>query len=249
MTFFEARALGMHVRRSSWSDPNQWFIIWRGVWWYFTTGVMRPVIATDYTSAELLASDWTTVPQALAACAIDPTIGSTGGTSDFGTLAGVIGGSNGTGNANSVVGSNYGGGGGLGSGGGPQQLPPAPSSDVSVTFNGITQSAPSMAYTSGINVNGTWTLAKSGLNYWTTTFTSGNSTFVGDTGPIVWLIEAYRSSSDPTTATWSVDMHAQPARSGLDEAYETPFAGMHRATPTTSALAAGTFTGGTCTVN
>lgn len=75
MTFQQARAISqtnnLHIRRTSW-DADKWFMLWRGTWFVFGTGILQPVRATDYTSADLLAADWTTVPAPLAFCPITP---------------------------------------------------------------------------------------------------------------------------------------------------------------------------------
>lgn len=76
MTFQQARAISktnkLHIRRTSW-DMDKWFMLWRGTWFVFSTGLLQPVRATDYTRDDLLATDWTTVPAPLAACPITST--------------------------------------------------------------------------------------------------------------------------------------------------------------------------------
>src|SRR4051812_24216375 len=75
MTFQQARAISkanqLHVRRASWAD-DKWFMLWRGTWFVFSTGLLNPVRATDYAADDLLATDWTTVSAPLAACPITP---------------------------------------------------------------------------------------------------------------------------------------------------------------------------------
>jgi hypothetical protein len=79
MTFFEARSVSkvnfMHVRRESW-PVDRWFIVWRGVWFKFDTGgLLRVVQASDYDRGDLLATDWTTVPEPLGSCPVVPPSG------------------------------------------------------------------------------------------------------------------------------------------------------------------------------
>lgn len=88
MTFAQARAISktnkLHVRRSTWAT-DKWFMLWRGTWFVFGAGLLQPVRATDYSAADLLANDWTTVPAALAACPITPTEPTGGGDPSPGT--------------------------------------------------------------------------------------------------------------------------------------------------------------------
>jgi hypothetical protein len=69
MTFYQARVYaraGLHIRRSVWED--HWFSCWRGMWFYQTGDELaRPVETTDYTTNDLNANDWTTIPAPLEA--------------------------------------------------------------------------------------------------------------------------------------------------------------------------------------
>src|SRR5260221_12804798 len=82
MTFYQSRAIskaGLHIRRSSWPD-DKWFMIWRGTWFCFASGSPpHPVRAADYSTDDLRATDWTTIPAPLAACPVGATTGRPGG--------------------------------------------------------------------------------------------------------------------------------------------------------------------------
>src|SRR6187401_2597776 len=78
MNFNEAREVartGLHIRRQGW-PLHRWFSLVRGLWWYQDATVSRPVKAADYVSADLLATDWTSIPRPLRNCPLpgtDPT--------------------------------------------------------------------------------------------------------------------------------------------------------------------------------
>lgn len=137
MTFYQARAVSrknfLHVRRSSWAH-TRWFIIWRGVWFVFDTGVFRVVTAADYSRDDLSATDWTTVPAPLASCPIVPATPSDPGSPGGGPpILGFPG-------FPPPPPDGGGGGGGGSSGGSP--LPPPDTRGMSVTFSGLTFTNP-----------------------------------------------------------------------------------------------------------
>src|SRR5438067_9700503 len=120
MNFSEAREkarLGFHVRREGWSD--KWFALWRGLWWCMGAAYSRVVQATDYGTDDFTASDWTTIPAALAGCPPPPPPPPPpGGGGGGGGSGGSGGGSNGGGSSGGGGGSGGGNGGGSGGSGG-----------------------------------------------------------------------------------------------------------------------------------
>ena len=166
MNFFQARAVaksGLYVRRAAWT--TQWFIVWRGVWFGSFAGVIRPVLAADYTADDLTATDWTPVPAPLAACPVDTAIGSTGGAPPdgrtysfsyiiplqitFGTY---------------TPGVAY-----FGYGGSVGTLPPPDTGQpTSVTFDGfaLDPAWTDPIYIHDVNVNGTYAVRSVGHNTW-----------------------------------------------------------------------------------
>jgi hypothetical protein len=216
MTFNQARAISkanaLHVRRESW-PVDQYVMIWRGTWFYFDAGLVRPVRAGDYSAADLLANDWTTVPSALAACPVDPAIGSTGGgppTAESPAFAAAFSpdatSTGSTGDAEHH-GSGVGGGGGGGGSDDPAPvLPPVdPGTSVRVRFSGTTHAdlhdAFGFEYVRGIvSLDGTFTLDPAGANEWKTTFTRGEF-WIDGTPPhadhsYIWNVTAARSTTD-----------------------------------------------------
>ncbi|MEI9897162.1 MAG: hypothetical protein WDN28_25690 [Chthoniobacter sp.] len=178
MNFFDARAISKtgqyHVRRVTW-PTDQWFMYWRGVWFYFAAEEVRPVRASDYSKDDLNAADWTTVPAALASCPITgpggggapPAPGSpgfpSGGITAFPGLPGEPDG-----------------GGGGGSGGGGDSLPPPDDvGTLTVLFSGVVgaDSSPTHPnysdWVTGGGINGSYTLEKDGDGSWSGFFTFG----------------------------------------------------------------------------
>lgn len=183
MTFRQAREVartGLHIRRPEWDD--KWLAIVRGTWWCQSSTFTRPVRATDYTEFDLRAGDWTTIPLPLAACPIDPAIGSTGGGS-FPPLSGP--GSGGSGSA-----------GGGTSGGGPSGAPTAPDDGpvlpapddpgVSVRFSGLIIDNGSGRILTEPTVNTTRKCRPAGVGSWETSYTSGRVEYYGPTRPEPW---------------------------------------------------------------
>ena len=81
MTFLEAKDYTkdrLHFRRENWPE-HQWLMYWRGCCWFFQGEEQHVVRNYEYGVADLMATDWTTMPAALTSCPIDPTTGSTGG--------------------------------------------------------------------------------------------------------------------------------------------------------------------------
>jgi hypothetical protein len=198
LTFYQARAISagnqLQVRRTSWSDPNQWFMSWRGQWWFFTTGVVRPVEAGDWGKAELLADDWTAVPAALAACPIDASTGSTGG----GPPAPGIGGF--TVNDPTTVDLAMSGS-GISSGisGGITLPTPDPKGDsLTVSFTGLFILGPSRDFYSDFNSSMTVSCAFSG-GEWKGSGSNGKVIATG--APIVWEVTVAKFGTE-----YSVDM-------------------------------------------
>lgn len=185
MTFSQSRAIsqaGLHVRRSAWSS-DKWLMLWRGTWFCFAGGnPPHPVRAADYGRDDLLATDWTTMPAALAACPVDPTIGSTGGGSPVPGTGGFP--------ADPVPASF----------GGialpppdPGLKPPPPPALVTVTFAGIL-SPDSGGYT-GVNLNQIFTFH--GPDYALQTFQSGQD---ASSVPISWDVTLSPVGGKWTTA-------------------------------------------------
>jgi hypothetical protein len=170
MTFPEARSVSktnaLHVRRAAWS-ASRWAIYWRGVWFLFDTGISRVFQAGDYSDTDLLATDWTTVPEPLVSCPVVP--GSPGGGAPPSSgFPGLIGGTSGA-----SPGGGPGGSGGGGSGAyGPTPPPPADAKGLTVTFSGLkslqTMSGPPAAIDpSDIDqLNGPWPLTRFGFGTW-----------------------------------------------------------------------------------
>ena len=195
MNFPQARAIshsGLHIRRSAWAD-DKWFMVWRGTWFCFRTGVLRPVLATDYDQDDLVATDWTTMPAALAACPIDPTIGSTGGGSPTPGTDGFAD------DSTPIVGGVPGSGAPSGPDDPPVLPPPDPGTGVTVTFAGMTI-FPGQPDFHGVLLNDTFALTPSAPNEWKLDFKRGRS---DATNPppdaISWEIIAAR-----TGVLWSV---------------------------------------------
>src|SRR5438874_1039263 len=111
LDWFSARELaaqGKYIRRCGWTD--KWLVLWRGLWSCMGAAYSRVVQATDYGTDDFTASDWTTIPAALAGCPPPPPPPGGGG-----------GGSGGSGGGDGGGGGSSGGGGsggGTGSGGG-----------------------------------------------------------------------------------------------------------------------------------
>jgi hypothetical protein len=214
VTFYQSRAIsktGLHVRRAAWS-ADKWLMIWRGTWFCFASGnPAHPVRATDYSTADLLATDWTTMPAALAACPIDPTIGSTGGASAVPGSPGSPGSPGFPDDATPLIVSLPGSGAPSGPGAPTVLPPPAPGSGYVVVFSGITfkpwpGGPPNAVYE---NVNGTYPLVASGVNHWTAAFPSGHD----DGGPFIWVADVTRNfggwdDSNPLSKAFSVTLKA-----------------------------------------
>ena len=240
MTFNQARAISktakLHIRRAAWT-ADKWFMVWRGHWFVFPSGQPRTVQATDYDTDDLLATDWTTMPAALAACPIDPTIGSTGGGAPTPGEGGfpddptppLLGGP------------------GIPPGGGPSTTiipPPAPGTGVSVTFAGIVQST-GLHTSVNPNLARTVALKATGSNTWTGTIKSGK-TLSGDADDsIVFDVAADRSGDQ-----WSVHVTCQ---AGFTPVFSTPGSPpFHRGDPIPNATATDSgdgFYAGTATVS
>ena len=223
MTFYQARAIsktGLHVRRSSW-PADQWFMIWRGTWFCFAGGnPPRPVRATDYSADDLLATDWTTVPAALAACPIDPTIGSTGGGDP----------TPGTDGSPDDPTPPFSGGPGITPPGSPTTLPPPdPGTGITVTFDSILAADSPPGFLVNVNLNRPVTLPALGG---TTTFLSGWLPSLGQTSDTIqWQVSATRFGSDwhveltaisiPTPSGGFISAAVQPAGHAADNIYTT----------------------------
>lgn len=158
-----SKANNLPIRRASW-PADKWFWVWLGGHWFsYPGGKPHTALATDYSKADLLANDWTTVPAPLAACPVTPTepsgggdpIGGTPGWPDvpdpsFPSPPGVPSG---------------------GGGGGPTLPPPDPGTGLRVLFEGITDSQPDTEenpaiYYDGEKLNDTWTLRSLGSGHW-----------------------------------------------------------------------------------
>jgi hypothetical protein len=175
-------------------------MIWRGTWFCFSSGnPAHPVRATDYSAADLLATDWTTMPAALAACPIDPTIGSTGGASATPGSPGFPD------DLTTSIGGAF-------SGSPSTTLPPPdPGSGFVIVFAGITFKPwpggfPNAVYES---VDGTYPLIAAGVNHWTATFPRGHD----DVGPFIWVADVTRNyggwdDSNPLSKAFSVTLKA-----------------------------------------
>ncbi|HSI10711.1 MAG TPA: hypothetical protein VK961_01645 [Chthoniobacter sp.] len=76
MTLLEAFAISkanqLHIRRASW-PADKWIMNWRGIGQTVpVTGKPYFVRGDEYNRADLVATDWTTVPLPLAACPVTP---------------------------------------------------------------------------------------------------------------------------------------------------------------------------------
>lgn len=158
-----SKANNLPIRRASW-PADKWFWVWLGGHWFsYPSGKPHTALATDYTSADLQATDWTTVPAPLASCPITPSEPIGGGPPvpgspgwpdvpdpDFPTSPGVPSG---------------------GGGGGPSLPTPDSGTSLRVKFEGITDTqVPSednpAVYFKGEKLNDTWTLDSAGPGHW-----------------------------------------------------------------------------------
>jgi hypothetical protein len=250
MDFFAARAISktnaMHIRRESWA-ADKWFMLWRGTWFVFGTGLLLPVRATDYTTDDLTAADWTTVPALLAACPISLT--STGGsapTPGTGTWA------FGSGSFPPKPGTGgLGGSPGVGGGGGPLP-PPDPGTSVTVTFTGTTCDSYPPVITELSFDGQTYSLEAAGAGVWKTTFTNGK---LNSGAPQPWSLTVTRNSPDTVGGpfNYAVDLNASAHPfSATDGGFATDGPGKPVGTPIDNqnlVTESGYVRGGTATVN
>ncbi|MDR3405604.1 MAG: hypothetical protein P4L99_24120 [Chthoniobacter sp.] len=212
MNFFDARSISatnqLHIRREAWAS-DKWFIIWRGLWFAYNAGVRTPVLATHYTADDLRATDWTTVPAALAACPITPTEplggsppvpGSSGfppsdpfsSTPDGGSS--YVGGNANDGNTDPKP---------------VKKLPPPDPMTVTVMLRNVNHADEDEIILSSVDLNGTpYALDHAGGGTWRTTTNKG---FLNTTPPtpMVWAITAVLNPlgippPDPASLTWAV---------------------------------------------
>lgn len=165
MTFAQARAISkinkLHIRRASWAE-DKWFMIWRGTWFCFTSGLVHPVHATDYIPDDLRATDWTTVPAPLASCPSTPSepvggnppVPGTPGWPDIPDLPPFFPGSPGGSGSPSIT-----------------LPPPDDGTSIRVRFNGITDTQTPTeedpaVYFDGDKLNNTWSLEAAGPGHW-----------------------------------------------------------------------------------
>ncbi len=196
MTFAQARAISktnkLHVRRASWTN-DKWFMLWRGTWFVFGTGLLKPVHATDYTTADLLATDWTTVPAPLVSCPVTPGEPLGGGP----PMPGTPGWPGGEPDVPPFFPGSPG-----GSGSPSITLPPPdPGTDqpIHVVFIEMDYpfSIPPGHYSQGdIMKEGGWLAESVGAKHWKAEFLTGNI-FSGDTivGDINWILDVVRGPS------------------------------------------------------
>lgn len=197
MNFFAARdysADKLWIRREAWPSAK-YVICWRGLWFIWNDDKSRVVEATDYNATDLTGLDWTTVPEALATCPIDSTIGSTGGQPPQ-----VNGGGLSVLPSDPNIGFPFlstGGTSGTGSGSGPSFLPPAQeTSTVKVVFDGI-ELNPDDASAIDIDlhaVNTTHVCQTNGSNSWRKKpFQIGIKDPEGEASKIHWEVNIQRS--------------------------------------------------------
>lgn len=238
MTFYQSRAIskaGLHVRRSAWPD-DKWFMLWRGTWFAFAGGNPPiPVKATDYSSDDLLATDWTTMPAALAACPIDPGTGSTGGGPPQPGKGGF---------PNDPTLFPFGGSGTPPDGGSTTLPPPEPGTGLTVKIAGLDTSRASSIWSGLDGINKSYTLSGSG-DSWSTTFNKGIN--IEDSSDLGWTLTATRSGS-----IWDVELSPGAGSGGFQT--QTPAGARGAGIPIANNYTSGSlggilnFFGGTATV-
>ena len=170
MTFYQAaticKASKLHIRRDAW-PADKWMFYQRGTWIVFPSAGNQPVCTTDFGEGEFRATDWNTMPAALAACPITPGAPIGGGPPvpgspsfpDDPTRLPFHPGSPGAGGDGSPI----------------SLPPPNDTPGLNVRFSGITEATldPGVfVHIRGVHLNGPYTLTGTG-GTWTKEFNSG----------------------------------------------------------------------------
>ncbi|EDY16671.1 hypothetical protein CfE428DRAFT_5784 [Chthoniobacter flavus Ellin428] len=249
MTILEAAVISiannLPIRRASWA-ADKWFWVWRGGHWFsFPGGQPHTVVATDYTAADLLATDWTTVPAPLAACPITPTEPLGGNSPDPGQRGFASGG----GRFPPPPGSGGGGGGG-GSGSGGTLPTPNPGTSLNVDITGVTCGNDGLNF-SEVDIDGSHSVDFESPGVWKTTFDSGysNPTDPPNKKPVNWTLTL---TKDLTTLKFTVSVTSTERYGGTFLAAFATLPGQEQllGVPISNAHAVGDFgDGGTATVS